>query len=169
MFVKGYTPFGVFLDEKMLFLHVFARKGGNAISTFIIKYRYLGIKKEVQENELSVEEVNDLLIDCIQDIKGKGILKLDLRHLDDASTDFFIICSGESNVQVAAIANHVYGRMKRDGGILASHFEGGGSSRWLLLDYFHTVVHVFHPEAREFYQLEELWSDALVTEYEDLD
>ncbi len=128
----------------------------------------MNIDKQTKSEELSIKELNNLIIDSIQDIKGKKIVKLDLRHLDDAPTDFFIICEGESTVQVKSIADNIYRRIKREGNTLPTHFEGTQTSRWVLVDYFVTVVHVFHPEAREFYQLEELWSDAIVTEYDDL-
>ncbi len=124
--------------------------------------------KGTQTGSLSVEEINHLIIDSIQDIKGKKIVKMDLRHLEDAPTDFFIVCEGESTVQVKSIADNVYFRMKKEANSLPSTFEGTSTSRWVLVDYFNVVVHVFHPEAREFYQLEELWSDAIITDYEDI-
>lgn len=123
---------------------------------------------EEKTQKFSIEELNDLIIDSIQDIKGQKIVKLDLRHLDDAPTDFFIICEGESTVQVKSIASNVAARMKNEANNPAYHTEGADTSRWVLVDFFTTVVHVFYPEAREFYQLEELWSDAIVTKYEDI-
>jgi ribosome-associated protein len=116
---------------------------------------------------LSTEEMNALIIDSIQDIKGKNITLLDLRHLGDAPADFFIVCSGESTVQVKGIAGNIQARLKKEADTLPSHIEGTDTSVWVLVDYFVTVVHVFYPETREFYQLEELWSDAKVTKYED--
>lgn len=112
--------------------------------------------------------LNDLIIDAIQDIKGKHIKKLDLRKLDDASADFFIICEGDSTTQVKAIADNVYQRVKDELGVLPSHREGVLGAKWVLVDYFDTVLHVFHPETRAFYDLDDLWSDADVTEYENL-
>ena len=121
-------------------------------------------KKPVKDTEV----LNDLIIDAIQDIKGKQIRMLDLRKLEDASADFFIICEGDSTTQVKAIADNVYQRVKDELGMLPAHREGVAGARWVLVDYFDTVVHVFHPETRAFYELEELWSDAEVTEYENL-
>lgn len=116
----------------------------------------------------SIEELNDLIIESIQDIKGKNILKLDLRHLDDAPTDYFIICEGSSTTQVKAISDKVYKKIKDELGDLPLHYEGQQSARWICLDYFNVVVHIFYPETRDFYQLEDLWSDALFTEFENL-
>lgn len=129
----------------------------------------MGLHNEARQGpELSVEAFNDLVIDSIQDIKGKNIVKLDLRLLEEAPTDYFIICEGESITQVKAIADNIYRRLKNDYGILPQHFEGQRNSVWVLLDYFNVVVHVFHPETRSFYELEDLWGDAVFTEYKGL-
>ncbi len=117
---------------------------------------------------VSVEELNDLIIDSIQDIKGKNIVKLDLRKLDDTPADFFIICEGDSSTQVRAISENIYKRLKQEAGQVPLHVEGRQNSRWICMDYFLIVIHVFHRETREFYALEELWSDAGVTAYENL-
>lgn len=116
----------------------------------------------------STEELNELIIDSIQDIKGNKIVKLDLRQLEDAPTDYFIICQGESNTQVKAISDHIHKRLKQEGQVLPSHVEGTSNALWICLDYFTTVVHVFYRETRSFYDLEALWSDARFTEYESL-
>jgi len=109
----------------------------------------------------STESMNDLIIDSIKDIKGKNIVKLDMREISGAPADFFIICEGDSTVQVASIAGNIYKRMKLEKGILPISYEGKNNSTWLLIDYFTTVVHVFYPETREFYNLESLWNDAV--------
>lgn len=128
----------------------------------------MNLQKGTQEQELSIEELNDLIVDSIQDIKGKNILKLDLRHLDDSPTDFFIICEGDSTTQVKAIADNVYRRVKAEAASLPTHFEGQRNAQWILLDYFQTVVHVFYRDTRQFYELEDLWGDAIFTEYQNL-
>lgn len=114
------------------------------------------------------DTLTNLIIDCIQDIKGQNIVKLDLREIGDAPTDFFIICEGESTTQINAIANNIHKRLKKEVGIQPSHREGMESAKWILVDYFDIVVHVFYPETREFYDLEDLWSDASITEYQNL-
>jgi ribosome-associated protein len=112
--------------------------------------------------------MNELIVDSIQDIKGKNVVKLDLRKLDEAPTDFFIICEGDSNTQVKAISDNVYKRVKEEAGQNPSHSEGKQNAQWICLDYFTTVVHIFYKDTRRFYELEELWSDAKFTEYENL-
>lgn len=123
---------------------------------------------KLKEEQPSIEELNDLIIDSIRDIKGKNIIKLDLRKLTDAPTDFFIICEGDSSTQVKAIADNINVRLKKEGNTFANHTEGSAGAAWICMDYFTTVVHIFHPERRKFYQLEALWSDADLTEYDSL-
>lgn len=122
----------------------------------------------LHQTALSAENLNELIIDSIQDIKGKNIVKLDLRELDDAPTDFFIICEGDSNTQIRAISENVIYKVKDATRIHPSHVEGVKNARWVCVDYFNIVVHIFHPEARSFYELDELWSDARITEYGNL-
>ena len=125
--------------------------------------------KIVLENKsISKSELTDLIVDCIQDIKGKNIVKMDLRELDDAPTDFFIVCEGESTTQISGIAGNIEKRLKQEHGIYPSSVEGKLNSTWVLVDYFDIVVHVFYPETRKFYEIEDLWSDAKITEYQDI-
>lgn len=126
-------------------------------------------KQQTQvKNLLSNGTLNSLIVDAIQDIKGKKIVLIDLRKLDDRPTDYFIICEGESNTQVKSISNNVYRRVKSELNILPNHVEGAEESKWVLVDFFEVVVHVFYPETRDFYDIEDLWSDAEFTYFEDL-
>jgi len=90
---------------------------------------------------------------------------LDLRGLSDA-TDFFLIASGDSDVHVRAVAEHILSGLAEEG-VRPSGVEGERAARWVLIDFIDLVVHVFHPVAREFYQLERLWGDARVMLAED--
>src|SRR5213595_2614303 len=92
--------------------------------------------------------------------KANEVVILDLRGVSDM-TDFFVIASGTSDTHVRALAEHVLEELKRDGAA-AHHVEGLAQGRWVLLDYVDFVVHLFHPELRDFYQLERLWGDAPV-------
>ena len=125
-------------------------------------------QKIVQSSENIQNELNDLIIDCIQDIKGKNVLKLDLRALDEAPASYFIICEGESAVQVKAISENIHRRVKEEVQLRPSHIEGEKGARWVLVDYFDTVVHIFYPETRSFYDLEAFWGDAVFTEYQNI-
>ncbi len=126
------------------------------------------LKSQALAANIDTLELNDLIVDSIRDIKGKKIVKLDLRALDDAPTDYFIICEGHSTTQIRSLADHVCRRVKEETGMRPNHMEGMGHSKWILVDYFSTVVHIFYPDTRAFYELEDLWSDAGVTSYEAL-
>jgi ribosome-associated protein len=93
-----------------------------------------------------------------RELKAHDVLVLDLRGISTA-TDFFVLASGRSDVQVKAIAEHVVEELRAEGH-RPGHVEGLQGGRWVLLDYIDFVVHVFHPQARGFYQLENLWGDA---------
>jgi len=97
--------------------------------------------------------------------KATDLTVLDLRHIS-AATDFFIIATGRSDIQVRAIAEHILDSARRDG-TRPDHVEGLKEGRWILLDYIDHVVHVFHPAVRAFYRLEALWGDARSTVFED--
>ena len=114
------------------------------------------------------ETINDIIIDAIQDIKGKNITKLDLRTLSDAPTDYFIICEGDSSTQVKAISDNIAKKVRESTGTRPSHREGVQGSKWILIDYFDTIVNIFYPETRAYYEIEDLWSDAKSTEYQNL-
>lgn len=92
------------------------------------------------------------------ELKAHDVVVLDLRGISTA-TDFFVIATGNSDVQVKAIAEHVVTELKKDS-VRPEHVEGIRGGRWVLIDYVDFVVHVFHPQARDFYQLETLWGDA---------
>lgn len=97
-------------------------------------------------------------IELALDRKGRDLVLLDLRPVSDA-TDFFLIVTGNSDIHVRSIAEHILEELK-DAGVRADHVEGMRGGHWVLLDFIDFVVHVFHPSAREFYQLERLWGDA---------
>ena len=94
------------------------------------------------------------------DLKARDLMVLDLRGINDA-TDYFIIASGTSDAHVRGIADSVLEAMRKTGQRVY-HVEGLTTGRWVLLDFVDFVVHLFHPEARAFYQLERLWNDAPV-------
>lgn len=90
--------------------------------------------------------------------KARDLVALDLRDLAGVC-DYFLICSGASEVQVKAIAEAIEERLEQDG-TRAWHVEGREGRRWVLLDYVEFVVHVFHEKTREYYMLDRLWGDA---------
>ena len=94
-----------------------------------------------------------LIVAALTDRKAVDPIVLDLHGLSEA-TDYFVIASGTSDAHVRGMAEHLMT------GLAPHHVEGLAQGRWVLLDYVDVVVHLFHPELREFYQLERLWGDA---------
>jgi ribosome-associated protein len=115
------------------------------------------IRPEITE---AVERAAELALER----KATDVVALDLASISGA-TDYFLLASGRSDVQVKAIADNIVEELKKEG-IRAEHIEGLQSARWVLIDYIDFVVHVFHEEARDFYQLEVLWGDAPRLEFE---
>lgn len=113
------------------------------------------------DSKIFAEKIADLIFNK----KGYDVRILDLRELATFS-DFFVICSADSDTQVKAIADEIDKSLK-DEGIKCWHKEGYMALSWVLLDYIDVVVHVFKKEAREFYNIEKLWGDAPTIEVED--
>lgn len=97
-------------------------------------------------------------VEAARDRKGRDLVVLDLRGISTA-TDFFVLATGTSDIHVRSIAESIIEGLK-GGGARPDHVEGMQGGRWVLIDYIDFVVHVFHREARDFYQLEDLWGDA---------
>lgn len=127
----------------------------------------INTKKAIQANTVA-NGLQDLIIDSISDIKGKNIVLLNLKNIDDAPADYFIVCEGDSTTQVRAIANNIERRLRNEQKLGTPHVEGTQHAKWICMDYFDVIVHIFHPETRRFYDLEQLWSDAEKIEYHNL-
>lgn len=91
--------------------------------------------------------------------KALEIVQLDLRGIV-SYTDFFVICTGRSDRQTRAIHEGIHAGIKQDHGRLPSRVEGVAQADWILMDYDDVVVHIFTPETREYYRLEQLWGEA---------
>ncbi|MBS1916280.1 MAG: ribosome silencing factor [Bacteroidetes bacterium] len=106
------------------------------------------------------------IIHAIQEKKGEKIISLDLRKIHEAVADFFIICEARNHIQVKAIADFVEEQVQKICNESPYKHEGRQASQWVLIDYVNIVVHVMQPESRNFYRLEEMWSDAKHEEHE---
>ncbi|MFE4710643.1 MULTISPECIES: ribosome silencing factor [Paenibacillus] len=103
-----------------------------------------------------------LALKAAEDKKAMNVVALDLRNISPIS-DYFVICHGNSDIQVQAIATEVRKVVHEAGGVIRG-IEGMDSARWVLMDLGDVVVHVFHRDEREYYNIERLWSDAKVVE-----
>lgn len=108
------------------------------------------------------------IIKGIEEVKGNDIEILDLRSIDTAVCDYFVICNGTSNTQVNAIVNSVQKMVSKELKDKPWHVEGTDNAEWVLMDYVSIVVHVFQKEIREYYNIEGLWGDAKITKIANL-
>ena len=115
--------------------------------------------EEYIEKKLLIEKI----IEAIQDTKGEDIKLLDLTKIENSAADYFIICSANSNTQVNAIAGNIEKKVRNELKNRPWHVEGTENAMWILVDYISVVVHVFQKHIREFYDLEDLWSDSQIT------
>ncbi|MBM3405672.1 MAG: ribosome silencing factor [Bacteroidetes bacterium] len=102
----------------------------------------------------------DAIIKGIQEKKGVDPILLNMKNLPNAICDTFIICHGKSTTQVEALADSVIFTVKKTTGELPWQREGFANAEWILIDYVNVVVHIFLEDRRNYYNLEQLWSDA---------
>jgi ribosome-associated protein len=121
--------------------------------------------KSISESELLCKAI----VEGMQENKARNIVVMDLRHLNSAVCDFFVICSGDSSTHVDGISNAISRYTRKTLQEKPWHIEGKNNSEWILLDYIDVVAHVFYKDARGFYQIEDLWADAIRTDIPNLD
>ena len=114
---------------------------------------------------MTPEALAELCAAHAADKKAIDIVEIDLRGVS-GYTDFFVICSGNTDRQAKAIHDGIHTALKDDHGILPRRVEGLTESRWILMDYLDVVVHVFTPDTRSYYRLEQLWGDVPSRRYE---
>lgn len=114
-------------------------------------------------------ELENTIIDAIQNRKGVRIVDMDFSELDTAPARTFIVCQGNSTSQVAAIADNIREEVRERLDIKPYNYDGYRNAQWIVIDYGDLMVHVFQPEVREFYNIEDLWSDARIELIPDMD
>ncbi|HET6557477.1 MAG TPA: ribosome silencing factor [Prolixibacteraceae bacterium] len=116
------------------------------------------MNKSLKKGE--TEQLIEAIVEGIQRKKGLGLVKIDLTKINHTECKYFIICHGNSNTQVDAIAHSVEDTVEELMNEKAWHKDGYRNSLWILLDYADIMVHVFQKDSRDFYDLENLWADA---------
>ena len=117
----------------------------------------------------STTDLVKTITEGIQEKKGRDIVVCDLRKIDGAVAQYFVICQGQSPTQVEAIAESVGDTVRIDLHEKPANVIGLGMSQWVAMDYTDVLVHVFLPETRAFYDLENLWEDAALTNIPNID
>lgn len=119
-----------------------------------------------------MQTTNDLqsaIIEAIYDKKGQKLTIIDLSEIESSPAPYLIICQARSSAQVSAIADNVREEVNKKHGIKPYATDGYRNAQWIIVDYGSVMVHVFQPETREFYSIEELWSDGKITNLPDID
>ena len=112
------------------------------------------------DKKSKVSSLPSLVIKGMQEKKGRQIVSLDLRKIENAVAEYFIICHGPSRPHVEALAESVLETVAKESGDKPWHKEGMENAEWILIDYVNVVVHIFQEDVRSFFQLEKLWDDA---------
>ncbi len=121
------------------------------------------VKRIVRDD---AESILENVVEAMQEKKARQIISLNLSEIPNAVTKYFVICHAPSKIQVDAIYDNVVELVQKQCGIKPYHREGIENSEWILIDYIDTVVHVFLEDIRAFYDLEGLWADAKLIEYQ---
>jgi ribosome-associated protein len=117
------------------------------------------------QSTLAPEQMAAVIAELASDHKAIDIVQLDLRGMVGYA-DYFLICSGRTDRQTKAIHDAIHQGMKDEHGLIPRRVEGLPEARWILLDYLDVVVHVFTPDMREYYRLEQLWGEAPALAFE---
>jgi len=120
-------------------------------------------KKKGPDSEI----LSDAIVKGMQEKKASDIIVLDLRKVKNAVADFFVICSGNNEKQLEAIADSIDEEVFKIMKEKPWHVEGKNNKEWMILDYINVVSHIFRKDRRSFYALEKLWGDAEITAIED--
>ena len=116
--------------------------------------------KKIYETNILLKNI----INAIQDIKGQNIISLNFKNIESAICKYFVICTGTSNTHVAAITNSIKKNVSKTLKEKPYSMEGIENQEWVLMDYVDVVVHIFLKNVREFYDIENLWGDAKISE-----
>lgn len=123
---------------------------------------------DVNNNLAPSEKLSEVVVKGMMEKKASNIIVMDLRTVNTAVADFFVICSGNSDTQLDAIADSVDKEVSKTLSQNPWHREGTQNKEWMLLDYVDVVAHIFKPEKRNFYGLENLWGDAEITQIDEV-
>jgi ribosome-associated protein len=114
--------------------------------------------------DISTKKLLDTIIEGVRNRKGQHIVTIDLRKIKEAPVDFMLICEGQSNTQVAAIAGEVDDHVRTTTHVHPLSVAGVENAEWVAMDYGTVFVHIMQREPRAFYDIEHLWADGKVTE-----
>ena len=124
--------------------------------------------KITKVEDIDTEELLDKIIKGIQDKKGKEIVSLNISKKEKSLCDYFVICHGTSKTHIDSITDSIENKVKKELNEKPYHKEGLDNLTWVLIDYASIIIHIFQKEYRDFYNLEDLWADAPMQKYQDV-
>ncbi len=128
-------------------------------------------KETKSENTIKIIDTDTFeirtIVDAMLDKKAKNVCSLDLKEIGTSICDYFVICNADSTPNVLAIADNIEEEMIIKCNRKVARMQGKENAFWIILDYSNIVVHIFQTEYREFYRLEDLWADSVITKYSD--
>lgn len=113
----------------------------------------------------TVTQLVKAIVEAIREKKGKNIVTLDFKKIENPIARFYVICEGESSTQVDAIADEVEDYVRKKTGEKIWGSAGYENAEWIFLDYGDVIVHVFQPQIRAYYNIEDLWADCIRKDY----
>lgn len=119
----------------------------------------------MKQDDLLIEDMLKKAIEIIKEKKGENIVSMKFSPIVSSICDYFLICDVSNEKQAQAICDALQREMRTENKIRPSHIEGYESSRWILIDYWDIIIHIFLTESRDFYGLEKLWADAKIEKY----
>lgn len=126
----------------------------------------MATKKKVKfEGEPFEGNIEEVVIQALIEKQGVDIQSINLKKINHVFFDYFIVCTGNSKPHVETLCDYVQEQTQRVANTKPIHVEGLENKEWILLDYFNVLVHIFQPEAREYYNIEALWSDADIQKF----
>ena len=120
----------------------------------------------MKQKKYQPEALKRVILKGMEEKKAKDVTILDMRQIENAVTNYFMICHGASRPQLEAISDGIVENTLHEFGVKPWHKEGFENAEWILLDYVDVVVHIFREDRRSFYQLEKLWADAKITHHD---
>lgn len=139
----------------------------SCVASGMFRFHFLFTNKHNNSN--MTQDLIDIIIDGIQDKKGRSITVADLGAIDTAPTQAFVICTAGSPAQMDSIIDSIENAARTRAGERPSAIAGRQNAQWVAMDFGNVMVHIFLPEQREYYDLEHLWDDAVITQIPDLD
>lgn len=121
----------------------------------------MSIKKKVKYEGTPYEgNLEELIIQALIEKQGIDVCCINLKKINHVYFDYFIVCTGNSKPHVETLCDYVQFQTKKVADVKPLHVEGLENKEWIILDYFNVLVHIFQPEARQYYNIESLWGDA---------